>query len=198
LAFDSAGNLYVGNDGIYTGGLNGTIVRFTPGGVGSVFATGLSDPGGLAFDSQGNLYVANTDYRVNTIEKFTSAGVGTLFASTGLNNPVGLAFDSAGNLYAASSANSTIVKFTPDGVGSVFASNGLSGPTFITIIPEPSTLTMLGFGFPVLLAFRRPKGRTSVRDCRSGSPNKSDSPNPAMTSLFQIERHRRRVGDLRR
>jgi len=29
-------------------------------------------------------------------------------------------------------------------------------------------------------------------------PNKADAPNPAMTSLFQSGRHRRRVGDLRR
>jgi hypothetical protein len=26
-------------------------------------------------------------------------------------------------------------------------------------------------------------------------PNEADSPNPAMTSLFQIGHHRRRVGD---
>ena len=72
------------------------------------------------------LYVANAGN--NTIEKFTSGGVGSVFASTGLNNPRGLAFDSAGNLYAANVGNNTIEKFTSGGVGSVFASTGLRQP----------------------------------------------------------------------
>src|SRR5437773_12088870 len=45
------------------------------------------------------LYVSN--YNSNTIVKFTSGGVGSVFASAGLSGPVGLAFDAAGNLYAA-------------------------------------------------------------------------------------------------
>jgi hypothetical protein len=44
LAFDSAGNLYVSNQG------GNTIRKFTPGGVGSLFAnTGLSNPTFMAF-----------------------------------------------------------------------------------------------------------------------------------------------------
>ena len=79
----------------------------------------------MAFGSGGNLYVAN--YSGNYIEKFTSGGVGSVFASTGLNGPQGVAFDSAGNLYVANSGNGTagngfIEKYTPGGVGSVFAS----------------------------------------------------------------------------
>jgi hypothetical protein len=62
----------------------------------------------------------------NTIEKITSAGSGSVFASTGLNNPYGLAFDSAGNLYAANYSTNTIEKYTPGGSASVFASTGLS------------------------------------------------------------------------
>jgi hypothetical protein len=46
LAFDSAGNLYASN---YN---DNTIEKFTPGGVGSVFAnTGLSNPTFLAFST---------------------------------------------------------------------------------------------------------------------------------------------------
>src|SRR5206468_5244504 len=68
LAFDTAGNLYVSNT---TGGPTGvgSIEKFTPNGVGSVFAdTGLQVPFGLAFDSAGNLYVSNN--LIRTIEKF--------------------------------------------------------------------------------------------------------------------------------
>ena len=60
------------------------------------------------------IYVSNAGN--NTIEQFTEAGVGSVFASTGLNNPQGLAFDSAGNLYVANSGANNIVKFTPGGV----------------------------------------------------------------------------------
>jgi DNA-binding beta-propeller fold protein YncE len=123
LAFDSAGNLFVSNDG------NNSIMKFTPGGTGTVFATYPTDPNlfapeGLAFDKAGNLYVAN--WFGNTIEKFTPDGVGSIFAS-GLNYPAGLAFDNGGNLYAANYGNDSIEKFTPDGVGSSFASS-ISGP----------------------------------------------------------------------
>ena len=72
------------------------------------------------------IYVSNAGN--NTIEQFTEAGVGSVFASTGLSNPQGLAFDSAGNLYVANAGNNTIVKFTPGGVGSVFASTSPNGP----------------------------------------------------------------------
>ena len=116
-----------------------TIEKFTPGGVGSVFAsTGVNGPVGLAFDAAGNLYVANNIG--NTIEKFTPGGVGSVFASMGVNHPYGLAFDLAGNLYVANNPgtgplpgdDNTIEKFTPGGVGSVFANFGPGindGPT---------------------------------------------------------------------
>ena len=58
------------------------IEKFTPGGVGSVFASssdGLSDPEGLTFDSAGSLYAAN--FYAGTIEKFTASGVGSVLAS---------------------------------------------------------------------------------------------------------------------
>src|SRR5262249_14294497 len=90
LAFDSAGNLYVANLG------SNNILKFTPAGVGSVFAsTGFTNlQGGLAFDGTGNLYVANTGN--DTIQKFTPAGVGSAFAHAGQGqaHPTGgLAFD---------------------------------------------------------------------------------------------------------
>src|SRR4051812_28955950 len=56
------------------------------------------------------IYVSNDSD--TTISKFTSAGVGSVFAN-GLNIPHGLALDSAGNLYVANYGDSTIMRFTP-------------------------------------------------------------------------------------
>src|ERR1700719_3118385 len=84
----SRGDVYVSTSSF-------TIQKFTPGGMGSVFASGLRAPRGLAFDTAGNLYVAN--YCGNTIEKFTPGGVGSVFANSGLSGPQGLAFNIAGN-----------------------------------------------------------------------------------------------------
>ena len=87
-AHATPGDLYVANNA------NNTIVRFTPGGAASVFAsTGLNQLNGLAFDAGGNLYAANAGN--NTIERFTPGGVGSVFASSGLNFPTFLAFEPA-------------------------------------------------------------------------------------------------------
>ncbi len=98
LAFDSAGDLFVANQGV-NGSSNFTIEKYTAvaGGtvstVGTQFAnTGAnSQPTGLAFDPNGNLYVSYAYDSV--IEEFNSAGVGTLFASGGnLREPAGLLY----------------------------------------------------------------------------------------------------------
>ena len=123
LAFDRNGNLYAAN---FAGG---TVEKFTPAGVASVFANVIS-PTGLAFDANGNLYVANFG---NTIERFAPDGsaLGT-FASSGLNDPEGIAFDSLGNLYAANNGSSTIEKFSPNGVDLGTFVQGLAAPVGLT------------------------------------------------------------------
>ena len=76
----------------------GIINEYTPDGVQSSFASGLSEPLGLTFDSAGNLYEA--DLGSGNIYKFTPQGVRSTFAS-GFPYPVALAFDSAGNLFVS-------------------------------------------------------------------------------------------------
>lgn len=77
LAFDSAGNLFVSAEGN-----PGTILKFTPDGTGSTFATGLTFPRGLAFNRGGNLFVAETiQTGPGDILRFTPSGRGTVFAS---------------------------------------------------------------------------------------------------------------------
>ncbi|HEY5037360.1 MAG TPA: hypothetical protein VII74_09540, partial [Chthoniobacterales bacterium] len=106
----AAGDLYVaiGDAG------SGAIVKFTPDGVGSIFASGLYPILGLAFDRQGNLLaVENFDGR---ILKFSADGTESTFAS-GLSDPNGLAIDGNGNLFVTESFGDFggITEFTPAG-----------------------------------------------------------------------------------
>src|SRR5436190_19257206 len=113
----------------------GFIYEYTPGGVQSTFAAGLSRPRGVAFDHFGNLFVVtNTFDSVSqtlqvTIVKITPGGVQSTFATLSGNlKGQGVAFDGAGNLFVvANDLNdpnlaSTIYKFTPGGVQSTFGS----------------------------------------------------------------------------
>ncbi len=110
---------------------SGTIYKFTPTGVRTTFASGLSEPAGLAFDRAGNLFVADGFDMVTghgNVYKFTPTGVRTTFAS-GLNTPFALAFDSRGNLFVADGGDgydcpvaAAVYKFTPSGLRSTVAS----------------------------------------------------------------------------
>ncbi len=89
LAFDAFGNLFVstqGNPG------NDTILEFTPTGMESTFATGLTNPLGLAFDGSGNLFVVEENEAPDgDILEFPLGGGQSTFAS-GLDYPEDLAF----------------------------------------------------------------------------------------------------------
>jgi sugar lactone lactonase YvrE len=119
IATDSLGNVYAIAWGTQT------IMKYTPAGVGSVFATGLQGGETLTVDSHDNLYVGNLWN--HTIMRYTPQGASSLFASTG-GEMYGLAFDPAGNLYASIFYSGTIERFAPDGTRSTFAS-GLVNPT---------------------------------------------------------------------
>jgi glucose/arabinose dehydrogenase len=72
---------------------NDTILKFTPNGMESAFATGLINPRGLAFDSSGNLFVAEANAIPDgDILKFPGGeGAPTVFAS-GFGRPEFLTF----------------------------------------------------------------------------------------------------------
>jgi len=103
---------------------SGNIYSFTPNGVQSTVASGLSFPTGLAFNSAGDLFVAclgGTGMNAGYITEITPGGVQSTFAS-GLDGPEGLAFDNAGNLFVADEGSSEITEITPGGTKSTFAS----------------------------------------------------------------------------
>jgi hypothetical protein len=120
MAFDALGNLFVSRPSKNSNASDGVILKFTPDGRSSVFASNLSHPKGLAFDSFGNLYLAYPDR--DAILKFTPDGKRTTFAS-GLRNPLRLAFDAFGNLFVTDHAANAIFEISPSGVVSTFAVN---------------------------------------------------------------------------
>jgi len=61
----------------------------------------------------------------NFIEKLTTSGAATTFASSGLSGPEGLAVDSNGNLFVANFNSNVINEFDSGGTSTVFAQGGL-------------------------------------------------------------------------
>ena len=75
----------------------GNIIKMTPGGMQTTFASGLGSPSQLAFNSAGDLFVITTD---GSVYEFTPGGQQNTFFS-GLSSPQGLAFDNLGNRYVS-------------------------------------------------------------------------------------------------
>ena len=101
-------------DTIYVWSYDGSIEKFTQGGVGSGFAnTGSSYNGsvGLAVDRLGNLYAGNPSNSIVT--KFTPDGAGSFFHV--FDSVSGLAFNSTGELFGTSPNFSELIKFPPLG-----------------------------------------------------------------------------------
>jgi sugar lactone lactonase YvrE len=141
-AVDSAGNVYVADEGNYT------IRKITPAGAvttlagkagnagsadGTNSAARFGHPSGVALDTADNVYVA--DWGNHTIRKITPAGLVTTFAGkagnagsadgTGsnarFNQPSAVVVDNATNVYVADTGNCTIRKITPAGVVTTLA-----------------------------------------------------------------------------
>jgi sugar lactone lactonase YvrE len=92
LAFDSLGNLFVSTQAEFPAG-NDVILKFTPTGVESIFATDLDWPNSLCFDRNGNLFVAEIGEFAppGNVLSFTPQGNKTVFAQ-GLATPIFLTF----------------------------------------------------------------------------------------------------------
>ena len=137
LAFDSAGNLYVANDG------NGTVSKVPPAaGHQHPSPPGSTIPSGLAFDSAGNLYVANST--ADTVSKVPAGRDAHHLRHRVRRYPYGLAFDSAGNLYVANEGNSTVSEVPKAGGPPILFASGFDGPsawpsTQLVIFTSPTT-----------------------------------------------------------
>jgi sugar lactone lactonase YvrE len=117
LAFDAADNLFVlSPSGKYHVG--GTILKFSPDGTQTTFATDVGVPYSLAIDPPGNLFVS--DWDTGSIYKLTPKGEKSNFATTEIAAKI-LACDQAGNLFAGVPLKHSIFKYKPSGAKSDFA-----------------------------------------------------------------------------
>jgi DNA-binding beta-propeller fold protein YncE len=118
------GDLFASIDGAPANGV-GFIYKYTPNGVQTTVASGLSRPRGLAFDSAGNLFVATnfcdaTTWCHPTILKITPGGAQNVFATISDSFfAQGVAIDRSDNLFVMaitwSNTGSIIFKLTPEG-----------------------------------------------------------------------------------
>ncbi len=98
--------------------VGGTILKFSPDGTQSTFATGVGLPYSLAIDPSGNLFVS--DWDTGLIYKLTPKGEKSTFATTEIAAKI-LACDQAGNLFAGVPLKHSIFKYEPGGAKSDFA-----------------------------------------------------------------------------
>lgn len=131
LAFDHAGNLYVGDR-------SGTIFKI--GSDRQIFVFATLEPSmsayHLAFHPSGDLYVTGpTTSSFDRVYRITPAGEVNVFYK-GLGRPQGMAFDQAGNLYVAASlaGKRGVVRVSPDGQAEL----ALSGNNVVGLVIEPS------------------------------------------------------------
>jgi serine/threonine-protein kinase len=129
VAVDSAGSVYVTNQGMY-----GRVVKLTPGSDTPTVLpfTGLYQPQSVAVDSAGAVYVTDFNHRVVMLP--AGSNVQTQLPFTGLSYPEGVIVDAAGNVYVADRGNDRVVKL-PAGTNTptVLPFNGLKNPDGVAV-----------------------------------------------------------------
>jgi thiol-disulfide isomerase/thioredoxin/protocatechuate 3,4-dioxygenase beta subunit len=119
LNFDDQGNLFESDFGTHS------IVKFTPEGKRSTYASLDSSGGSSAFDAKGNLIIPFQ--WGHKIEKISSDGSQRSALGHDLGDPIAVAFDQTGQAFVADQKKGVVYKFTADGTQSLFAS-GLNHP----------------------------------------------------------------------
>jgi hypothetical protein len=121
LAFDSHGNLFVGD--VFH------VNEFAPGATTPTASLDIGQNGGvaLAFDQSGDLYVIE-DNTSNHVYEFSNGATTPTATLTGLDDPDDLAFDPSGNLYVLNQGNDTVSEFAPRSTTPTATLSGLIDP----------------------------------------------------------------------
>src|SRR5262249_308126 len=122
LAIDEAGNLFVadqaltdlGTDPVTKSWRGPSIIKITPDGAKSTFATGLENLRELTLDATGNVYVSSA----YAILRFTPGGTKNTFSSE--SDADSLAVDRSGNVFAWN-RHDAVLKFDPSGTPTTFS-----------------------------------------------------------------------------
>ena len=125
IAFDAAGNLFVAVHG------DSNVLKITPDGTRSTYASDIFRPSGLAFDGNGNLFVASGAPGSGNVVKVGPDGTKSVIASVA--NPYAMVIDAFSNLYVSSlDFPFPVTKITPTGTTSVLTTV-FSGATGLAI-----------------------------------------------------------------
>jgi serine/threonine protein kinase, bacterial len=129
VAVDSAGAVYVTNQGMY-----GRVVKLTPGSNTPTVLpfTGLYQPQAVAVDSADAVYVTDFNHRV--VKMAAGSNNQTQLPFNGLSYPEGLTVDSAGSVYVADRGNDRVVKLPADtNIPTVLPFTGLNDPDAVAV-----------------------------------------------------------------
>ncbi len=117
------GDIFVANYGFRSNSADGsTIVRITPDGQVSEFASGFQGASGMALDGAGNIIQANISG--NFISRVSPSGAVTTIASQGFSSPVGVAVRPDGQIFVANCGNNSISRID-NGAGVTFSTSSL-------------------------------------------------------------------------
>ncbi len=129
VAVDSAGAVYVTNQGMY-----GRVVKLAPGSDTPTVLpfTGLYQPQAVAVDAAGTVYVTDFNHRV--VMMAAGSNNQTQLPFTGLSYPEGVTVDNAGSVYVADRGNNRVVKL-PAGTNTptVLPFTGLNNPDGVAV-----------------------------------------------------------------
>ena len=163
LAVDSAGNLYIADEGhnrirkvdVSTGIITTFAGNGTPGHSGDggpATSAQLLEPLGVAFDKAGNLYIADSSSvrKVDTSGTITTVAGGTLTPTPGDGGPAidagisprAVAIDAAGNIFISDYLTQTVREVNTQGIINRFA--GISGGSGSSGDGGPATSALFG------------------------------------------------------
>lgn len=125
IALDSAGTLYIAEDGTWEVN-SGRVQAWAPGAsAGVTVAAGLNSPLDVEVDANGNVYILEQDD--GTVEMWApGASSGTTVAS-GLAYAYGMTLDAAGNVYVAEAAAGRVLRWAPGSSAGVVVAGGEVG-----------------------------------------------------------------------